>query len=390
MKFVWVIESTARLAGKSRTYVVSPERYLGNPEDLHENVIWLVKARGSSRHLISKLSVMNTGMVDEPGLVGSLLIEGDPWESELLQPPDEANSLLKLDDISWAMDLPEGQLTTVTEVESSMLDQVANSIPTVFFSAPRLNVLDKVTFHPTGKPSHNWLIQAITTIKYEFYKSSLYRLRSHPLEWDGYYCVAYELLLSRFPKLGVDKVREWVKICSEPNSSGSVRKATDTNFLHLLPTEIKARKFRPAINKARSSDIAISTERAEYLHQELLRDLVTRAMAQGLQVVYSRSVDMAIQINSMWKIFELKSANCNNFDSQLAKGILQVGSYFMSLRDAGMNVVERCVVIYAINDNSKNDWSIAVGNELNTKVLLYRPNVEWPNRAIGFDDLLAN
>lgn len=109
----------------------------------------------------------------------------------------------------------------------------------------------------------------------------------------------------------------------------------DATLLPLDPDQVFARTYRSSKN---FMDIRLSLEKtqvAERFHQALVRRLARGLIANGVQPLATRSLDLAFVRGGVTHIVEVKSAYPENFVSQFLKGLSQVLYYEAELRIAG-------------------------------------------------------
>jgi hypothetical protein len=109
----------------------------------------------------------------------------------------------------------------------------------------------------------------------------------------------------------------------------------DATLLPLDPDRVFARTYRSSKS---FMDIRLGLEKtqaAERFHQALVRRLARGLMANGVQPLATRSLDLAFVRTGVTHIVEVKSAYPENYISQFLKGLSQLLYYEAELRIAG-------------------------------------------------------
>jgi len=111
---------------------------------------------------------------------------------------------------------------------------------------------------------------------------------------------------------------------------------------------------------ARSAATQVRAERANLVHQLLVRTMSSVLSARGFQPLYNALIDLYCDIRGLFYIFEMKSVTESNEVSQIRKAVSQLYEYrfLHGLKDAQLVIVlsreprEAWVVDYLVGDRS--------------------------------------
>ncbi len=187
----------------------------------------------------------------------------------------------------------------------------------------------------------------------------------------------------------LDPLRNLRDIFKTPNSdpprvgSRRLKKSTDLIFTRIDPNNIFARTFIGSNKFILDLEAALNkTDTAEKLHQSMLRDISGYLEKKSIISYETTSIDLMVKIESGIKIFEIKSANVENLVSQAAKGAFQIACY-MKAMEAEFPYVTHALILQEVNDENLGSFVFGALDLLHIKYLVYRPNVEWPDRVEG-------
>ncbi len=170
-------------------------------------------------------------------------------------------------------------------------------------------------------------------------------------------------------------------------SSASRIGAVDLALKEIDPSRITSRKFESRQLAYQPSMDA--TENAEIRHQAILRDLALRVKERGFVPYETSSVDLVIKSKLKLQIVEIKSANEDNFLSQVKSGLYQLLLYAFACEKNGEVVADKWLVIETIPNHDCLRHAIDFLNYCGVRVLFFDVSVPWPKRVDGFDELLV-
>ena len=154
----------------------------------------------------------------------------------------------------------------------------------------------------------------------------------------------------------------------------------DLSLVPINPNEIKIRRFIARRQSISVDEMLQKTESAEKRHQEMLKDIASYLLKSGQKVFQSESIDMAIKCKDGLFVFELKSIDCNNAVSQIAKGFFQVLYYSDALIQCGVPVLGKGLIVEAnLTEEMTDAFSRILGN-VGISLYFYNSSHPWPNR----------
>lgn len=154
----------------------------------------------------------------------------------------------------------------------------------------------------------------------------------------------------------------------------------DLSLVPIDPNEIKIRRFIARRKSISVDEMLQKTESAEKRHQEMLKDIASYLLKSGQKVFQSESIDMAIKCKDGLFVFELKSIDCNNAVSQIAKGFFQVLYYSDALIQCGVPVLGKGLIVESnLTEEMTDAFSRILGN-VGISLYFYNSSHPWPNR----------
>lgn len=157
----------------------------------------------------------------------------------------------------------------------------------------------------------------------------------------------------------------------------------DTEFSEIEPGKLFAREFVSTDSKLRSLEEALKkTERAEKIHQAMLKDISEYLIANGIKPYESSSIDLLYKSKEGLNVIEIKSANVDNILSQSSKGAFQLACYLNELSKDYDNLNAK-LVLHVTQSPDLQNFAVDVLLRLGINVLFYDPGKHWPNRIQG-------
>ena len=155
----------------------------------------------------------------------------------------------------------------------------------------------------------------------------------------------------------------------------------DLSLVPINPNEIRIRRFVARRKSISVDEMLQKTEAAEKRHQEMLKDIASQLMKNGHEVFQSESIDMAIKCDAGLLVYELKSIDCANAVSQIAKGFFQLLYYSDALTECGVSVVGKGLIVESnLTEDMSNTFSRILGNS-GIDLYFYNPQCQWPERV---------
>ncbi len=157
----------------------------------------------------------------------------------------------------------------------------------------------------------------------------------------------------------------------------------DTEFSEIEPGKIHAREFVSTDSKLRDMEVGLKkTERAEKIHQAMLKDISEYLIRNGIRPYESGSIDLLYSSSGRLNVFEIKSANVDNILSQSSKGAFQLACYLNELSRDYHNLSAR-LVLHQTHSPQLQNYAVDALLRLGVEVLFYDPVKAWPNRIKG-------
>ena len=151
-------------------------------------------------------------------------------------------------------------------------------------------------------------------------------------------------------------------------------------FEPIVSEAIRARRF---VARKEDADRAASlqkTEEAERRHQAMLKDIAGYLLICGKRVLQSASVDLAVEDETRFLIFEIKSVNEENAVAQVAKGLFQLLHYTDALERFGRSVSGSGLIVEANLSSETLTAYERVLSRAGVSLFVYDATKEWPNR----------
>jgi hypothetical protein len=158
----------------------------------------------------------------------------------------------------------------------------------------------------------------------------------------------------------------------------------DAELCEIVPENIYAREYVSDVLEVRSIDEALyKTEKAEAIHQAILKDISEYLIANGITPYESSSIDLLFCAKGLVNIIEIKSSNGNNILSQASKGAFQLACYLNEIKKDYDNL-SACLVLQVVQSSELQMYVAEALSTLGIKVFFYDPSLSWPSRIKGF------
>ncbi|MDH5509370.1 MAG: hypothetical protein OEZ32_03345 [Nitrospinota bacterium] len=174
-----------------------------------------------------------------------------------------------------------------------------------------------------------------------------------------------------------------------PAAQRSSRPVVDVNLRPVDPDKIYARRF---IARSRDlfdiADAMDKTEHAEKRHQDMLRDIATRLKKLDFEPLQSSSIDLLVETNRGYAMFELKTTTPKNILGQAAKGVFQLGCYKAALADQGYQDNKISLIIETTLFLEIDSYVSQIVESFGVTPLFYDGKKPWPRRVDGLMEVI--
>lgn len=110
--------------------------------------------------------------------------------------------------------------------------------------------------------------------------------------------------------------------------------------------------------------------------------IATYLLACGRRAFQSSSIDLVMADGTRLSIFEIKSMNGENADSQVAKGLFQLLRYSDALLRCGRSVSSRGLIVKANLPSEALAAYRRILTQVGVSLLVYNPAKAWPDRLL--------
>lgn len=370
-------------------FVLLPEEAKISPNALCGGEVWLIADAGrDGDFLFGRFVATGFSVVDEGIDAGRYLIQVNPFQSFRILPHEEVQRR------KWKLDgapLSSG-VSLCTHSQRSDFVRLLHSAVPKSLSPPHPTKTSGIKL-PSGDFSPREKGR-------EFFRLTLSGCAFGDLEsWERYRGASpfAALAVAKCGELDTPEpaVREILRLDSEltgtlspetvlvpsitgesPTAAGPPR--VDTLLIQIQAGDILTRQYRDGEQSVAFS--AEKTQAAEDRHQEILRDIVEFTREQGFLPLSSRSVDLTFMLDKGLLLIEVKSANGENFLSQVGKGIVQITKYELAFEDERSLVSDKLLVVEPINETREMDLAKRLGARLGVAVGFYQRDLPWPER----------
>ena len=138
----------------------------------------------------------------------------------------------------------------------------------------------------------------------------------------------------------------------------------------MLPREFVAGKRVRAFSMEK-------TQEAENTHQAIARTLCAFFDDHKIPPMLTGSIDLAARIHGKLWIFEIKSANQKNFESQARSGIIQILEYKMRMEQDEPGAVRPALVISSISSPAREAYIKNLAQFVGVDIVFYNPSAQF-------------
>lgn len=391
--FIWSIpETLLPRTKKIITYqILIPKTFVKfDSSELYDSRIWLLMEGSKKLFLYAQIYVSSVEIIDDGAQIGNLLIGGDidkstyyystskpipgAWELNPRLFPDVLNTEIRL-----------GTATSIQYFEKSIAQFIENRL---YVNLKEIESISRSISLPKGVIGYKLTKELIRSLKARFSVGDLFRYARHTSLWGPYESIA-ALILGEIIYIKKDAIEDSVNTYIEQYVKAPERQplmSVDTVLVPIDPDEIVARQF-VIPPKAISSSVYLErlqkTDRAERIHQAILKDVALQLIHLGYKPHESRSVDLTVINESGSLLYEIKSSTIDNFFDQAMHGAMQVLHYKFALEQDGINVERSCVIIEQCKESDIEQYVSCFLATLGIPLLIYRDNLPWPERLHG-------
>ena len=293
----------------------------------------------------------------------------------------------------------------LTELNKEFINSMNSSISRkviVTFKAPSVSVINSIKFPKLRGNLANRAKQILEAVV----KQSTLEVVSvrHGLGMGPFSNVAIEKFFQVFGKSAPNELLSLISDFDPINNLQNYREkkisehggekqacipAVDTAITEINLSKIFARKFIASADlQADFSNSLLKTELAEKIHQDILRDICEFLKTNGLIPLGSESIDLCLACDSKIALFEIKSANEENYISQFSKGLMQSLIYKDALEEDGLKVEMAYVIIQKVKGAALEQLMNKLASSLPVKILLYDSTKNWPDRVPNLVELI--
>lgn len=154
----------------------------------------------------------------------------------------------------------------------------------------------------------------------------------------------------------------------------------DIDFEIVDPEQLTFRKFTAFDPNQDLGLPPIKTELAERRHQDILFDISKYLLGTDREPLQSRTIDLVIRNSYGLELFEIKTSTPENVVQQVSKGVFQLAMSSQAIRDAGLKIARRGLILEAACDRKFKEFLFAATQSLDIDLLLYDSQKEWPDR----------
>lgn len=347
-----------------------------NPAELYFKNLWIAYQEQSELFLYCRLFVIALEELTDEVHKDYLVVSGDIDSSEYFQRLRTDSEKLRLENTDFVSDK--------VNLLSENFDEKLHSI---------IHIADEVRISEPGRYFAQSIVatdivEITRQLKSKYVRSELFRNHNwpdelSPYEYFGQYLAAINIGTDvSIPVGGSNKAKSSLRLH---------RRFIETDLIRIDPDTVRTRRFITPSHETDSLtiDFLIKTDQAEALHQDILRDVAQHFLDRGLVPMENRNVDLYIRSNEYSVIFEIKSANEENFHSQVSKGALQATEYSYAFSLAPKPVNARYVIVQDIANYEMKAYLEGLLRYMGVGLLFYRVHEDWPGRIDGLESILT-
>jgi hypothetical protein len=356
------------------------------PGELYDRNLWVAIKREREVYLFARLFIVSVEEILDQGFKNLYLITGDVARSAYFQRLNTNLPQLKIGHIGDIGIFP------IADNELNHLVRISNSATRITNLRPPAIAIEGFSLESVVVHKLSGIRNLIENLKRKYPISEIPKHASDPLDWSPYESFAFGCILAQreFDKEAIrNELAKLVKDRTEPQGRGP--RSIETTFSPIDPDSIMIRRY---INPSQEESLGhgtgaiLKTEAAEKTHQEMLRDICKYLIASGFVPQDNRNIDLFVEFSGGNLVFEIKSANISNFYRQALKGAMQLQEYCFFLDKMSIPVKMKCLIIENIEEDQIVNYCNELLNYIGIQVLIYRKNIEWPNRLTGLRELL--
>lgn len=390
--FVWILPldrvNALGRGGVSANYVIPKNHLSDPPKNLCGAHIWII-VRGSLDRCVAVVTPKRVERFLEGYYSGDFLVTSDLSKSlRLAQDYDSARGN--------EVDFPQQFGIGIHEVSNSSSEKLISLIERCIQTkllVPSIGDLSNMTFPSTSKRPEAFISAALSNITLKFsldqmwgsgigqrlnpvsnFAQQVLRLSGRQFQVD---------LFALYDPVNYFLRKTTSNFGGSASESVGASKVVDLDFTSINPDRVYAREFVIANLLPIDLENALDkTERAEKLHQDMLRDISTYLLNIGAIPYESSSIDLMTEYQGRTKIYEIKSSNDSNVISQSAKGAFQIACYLNAMAP-DYDCLDSALILHRIENIGLQAFAVNSLHRLGIHCLIYDPLLNWPDRVRG-------
>jgi hypothetical protein len=388
--YVWTFPESRlkNIDGLSDGYLCPSAEMRVDPGEIVGGGIWLLLLSSDfGVHLYGKIAVTEVSLISEGLSKDSLLLLVDRLVSFRILPSEKENWG------RWALDvnaLHYGIEKSNKQLDSDLAEQMTNN-RFHSFAKPNISLLSDIDISPSGLPvQHQGRHVYISTLE-KFAFGDLESYQQYP-DCTPFGAAAIEVVKNaglpdgvlREIRLRDEKLWFFASESMQANNETAAVPRVDVVLSPLDKNNVVTRVY---MSRGRGQDSALQmqkTQTAESLHQDMLRSLVAYLNVLNMNVYQTQSVDMIVANGGELDLYELKSANLENFTRQIEEGMMQLIKYSMAFRKDGYLIGRKGLICQKIDDANLVIYAEELLAEADVSLYLYDAEYEWPRRMLNF------
>ncbi len=379
--------------GLTYQLVLSPRAVEINLKSLYNSELWIaISYRNSRIYLWSLLSISSIEELWERDILLGYLLSGDLETSDYLFRLGQPTDGCLIEDSSWIKSIRSNRVSEIGPPITEELQSIKKGCCPIRMTKPDLREADYIPSSQRDAPTIIQFRSIIHHLKRTYTLSDLYRYYKYPdlRPHESFACFFLEQENPDIYQVISSIVRPDTDNSSAKGAWQQIR-TVDIVLRTLVTDEIHVRRF---INPPASDidslgvDNLLKTDRAEAIHQKILADLTSRIYSLQLIPYETNSIDLFVEGLSGCIITEIKSAKRDNFYRQCLKGAIQAKEYSYAIHVQRGFTPTTAVVVQNVGNDTLEAYCRGFLSYLGIEMLLYKGELEWPQRVVGFDSMV--
>ena len=392
---VWILDqskgSLFSVNGVSGTFMVPRADFNIEPENIASARMWII-LRGGEDRLFKSIRIKKIERIVDGYYTSDFILTADVMQSFAIAKTYPAAASFRLSET-------EHFKYGVSPIDADMVKVFQRTLSKAIkikLTPPPDRVLRDIFIDPVPRNSRQLAVAAIKAAVSNF---SLDDVWANGLGYKlgPFANFAERLLINQFSKplntQTIDFLRSFDPAMNLLNADisyiSSARKekadrspSVDIEFTIIDPQTIRAREFVAGVDPRDLVAELKKTEHAEKTHQAMLKDIAEFLITSGVIPYESDSIDLMYGLNNRTVIFEIKSANKKNVLAQSAHGAFQLAFYTNEMNSSYENV-DSFLILQSVGNPELERFLEKTLERLNTRVLFYDSEKDWPNKIGG-------